>query len=152
MLNAFRPTVWFAIYCFLTFPIQAKTVPGGAGEAICTRRGFNVVAATRACCSEVNHKAYYNPMFEECLAHGGPWHSAIQYEAFALCCRRRPDATGSSSNRNSYLKLGVVPDPVFPGGIKPYDGPHAKGKGDGKKGRMMDTTSLDLTVNTTNGG
>jgi hypothetical protein len=103
---------WLAIYYTLTCRVQAKTVPGGVGEAICTKDGNIAPWATEECCNGIDHNAYYSLFFGECWARGGPWHKALKYEEFARCCASRPDAGSSSSNRNSLLNLGAEPDPI----------------------------------------
>jgi hypothetical protein len=125
--NAFQVTVWLAIFCHTAYHVQAKTVSGGAGEAVCTKNGNFAVVATRECCDQIDHNAYFSVFFGECWARGGPWHKSIRYQDFAECCARRPDADGSSSNRYAFLKLGVQPDEIYRGPpIRSYDGPGAR--------------------------
>jgi hypothetical protein len=115
MLNiGHQVVVWLAIYLHLTYRVMAKRVPGGVGEAICTEKGTGNTAfqATKDCCAAVDHEAYFSEFIRECWAEGGPWHKAIKYREFAECCANRSDAGSSSSNRSSFLRLGVQPDPL----------------------------------------
>ncbi len=142
MLNiALQVSAWLAIYCTFAQRVQARTVRGGVGEAICTKNGNIAPDATRECCNGIDHNAYYSMFFGECWAQGGPWHKAIKYEEFARCCASRDDADSSSSNRHSLLRLGVEPDAIYLGPPEtPNDSTGTKKLNGGGNGGTQDGT------------
>jgi hypothetical protein len=158
MVNiALQAAAWLAIYCALAFQVEPKKVPGGAGMAVCTNRGRRVKQATIECCEQIDQAAYVNPVTFACWANGGPWHAGIRYDAFSECCKRRPDAGSSASNRHSLLKLGIDLDPVFPVWNKDYDGPgskkwRGKGTGKGKGGKWKGNWKKFRPLNRTHDG